>query len=481
MSQTRLSAQDTSFIFGEDQRIPLHAGGLGLVAAGPLRNDEGAIDIERIRSEIGGRLHRVPVFRQKLATVPFDQGRPVWVDDPSFRIENHVQLGALPRPGDHRTLLDLMGRLQQTLLDRNRPLWEIHFIDGLAGRDSVAMIYKIHHAMIDGTAGVEIAKLLYDLSPEVTPVEPPEWEPRSLPSAAEMIAEAMVDRIGWAVSSARTLLGGLRNPIKPARHLLKLASALKTLSGDVDPLPFNARVSSRRAFATAKLALDRVLDLKRAYGVTVNDIVLASITGALRRYCEQQGIDPDELKRVRALVPVDNREAGDTRLGCNVSSMFIDLPVDEPDLHRRVVRIYQRSQRLKELDVAEGANLWARVTSMIPTSLLRATSWFQFRGLMGSASLLVSNVRGPATPFYSLGAEVEEIYPYFGVQDNLGLNIVLVSYNGGLMIGVAADPELVPDLGAFAELLPKAFEELESGGFLVARKPASDLPLRATA
>ncbi len=464
----RLSAQDTAFIFGEDQRIPLHVGGLGLIAAPPLRDDDGAIDIGRIRGEIESRLHLIPIFRQKLAEVPFDQGRPVWIDDPSFRIDNHVHLCALPRPGDRRALLELMARLQQTVLDRNKPLWEIYFVDGLSGRDSVGMIYKVHHAMVDGSTGIEIARLLYDASPDGRRVEPEPWEPGPTPSKTEMVADAMADQLDQAIGVARKLLGAVRNPAAPARQLLRTLRAAETVSGEIDTLPFNARVSSRRAFESCELSLERVRGLQRGYGVTLNDIVLAAVTGALRRYCSEQGIDPASLRRIRALVPVNNRDAGDTRMGSNVSSMFIDLPVSEPNVLARVVRIYQRSQRLKDLAVADGANMWARVTSLIPTSMLRATSRLQFRGLMGRANLLVSNVRGPEAPLYTMGAEVEELYPYFGVQDDLGLNIVLVSYNGRLMIGLVADPDLVPDLAAFREALPKAFEELASGTFFAA-------------
>jgi len=193
--------------------------------------------------------------------------------------------------------------------------------------------------------------------------------------------------------------------------------------------------------------------------------VLAAVTGALRSHCEESGVDVNTLDGVRALVPVDNRDPGDTEMGCNVSTMFVDLPVDEPDPQKRVIRIHTRSQELKDLDVADGANMWARVTSMLPIGLLRVASWYQFRGLMGNANLMVSNVRGPDFPMYSMGSEMLEMYPYFGVQDGLGLNVVLVSYNGKLMIGVAADPELVPDSAAFAEALPKAFDELASGTF----------------
>jgi WS/DGAT/MGAT family acyltransferase len=460
MSPTRLSAQDAAFIYGEDQRIPLHVGCLGFMEAAPLRDDEGVLDVARIRARIEQRLHLIPGFRQKLAEVPFDQGRPVWIDDPRFRIENHVHVTAVPRPGSRRQLLDLMGRLQSTVLDRNQPLWQIYFVDGLAEPDSVGFISKVHHALVDGTSGVELGALLFDLTREGTPIEASPWEPRPEPGPARLVAHALADRAGDALRRARKLAGAAANLRKPARHLFNFARAVGTVAGEIDSLPFNARVGSRRAFETASLPMDQLLETRRAFGVTVNDIALAAVSGALRRHCIECGVDPNALHRVRALVPVNNRAPDDARPGSNVSSLFVDLPVDEPDPRRRVARIAGCSSRLKELGVADGANMWARFTSVIPPTLLRGTSWLQFRGLMSNANLMVSNVRGPSAPFYSFGAEVREFYPYFGVQDGLGLNLVLLSYGGRLLIGATADPELLPELGGFVERLTKAFEEL---------------------
>jgi diacylglycerol O-acyltransferase len=460
MSFTRLSAQDAAFIYGEDQRIPLHVGGLGLIEAEPLRDDSGAIDIERIRREVQNRLHLVPRFRQKLIEVPLDQARPVWADDNRFDIERHVHHLALPRPGDRRALLELMGRLQTSVLDRTKPLWELYYVEGLAEGDRIALIYKIHHAMIDGSSGMELVKLLYDFAPDAAPLEAQEWKPAPMPSARELLVDATMERVRGGVSATRAFAGALLDPSAPAEQVKKFARAIDTMSGEIPSLPFNAEVSSRRAFATASIDMRQVLDLKRAFGVTVNDIVLSAITGALRDYCDQEGIETSDLERVRVLVPVDNRDPDDKTPGVNVSSMFVDLPIDEPDPHKRVVRIYHRSQRLKGLDVADGANMWAKVTSAMPATMLRAASWFQFRGLMGNANLMVSSVRGPDFPMYSMGGELIEFYPYFGVQDGLGLNITLVSYNGKLLIGLATDPDLLPEPGALAESLPKAFEEL---------------------
>jgi WS/DGAT/MGAT family acyltransferase len=462
MNSMRLSAQDAAFIYGEDQRIPLHVGCLCFIEAGPLRGEDGVIDIGRIRAEIARRLHLVPLFRKRLVHVPFDQGRPVWVDDPRFDIANHVHLTAVPQPGSRREVLDLMGRVQAAVLDRNKPLWEICFVDGLDGGDRVAVIAKVHHAMIDGTTGVEIGKLLFDLNPESTPLDVPPWEPSPEPSGVDLLWDAFSHHAADAVRRSRELAGALLDVRKPFEHAYKLAHALAGISADFDPLPFNGRVGSRRAFEFSSVPLDVVLAARKAFGATVNDIGLAAVTGALRGYCAENRIDPDGLRRIKAICPVDNRAPDDRRPGSDVSSMFVDLPIDEPSVGERVARIVACSRSVKRLDVADGANAWARATSLLPATLLRATSWLQFRGLMGNASLLVSNVRGPAAPFYCFGGRVESFHPYFGVQDGLGLNVVLFSYAGELQIGLGADPDLMPELGSFAEGVTKAFGDLSS-------------------
>ncbi len=461
MISSRLSAQDASFVFGEDARIPLHVGCLGTMEAAPVRKEDGSIDIERLRAGIAERLHLVPQFRRRLAEVPFDLGRPVWVDDIEFRIENHVHLTALPQPGQHRQLLDLMGRIQSGMLDRSRPLWEFYFVDGLDGGRNLGIITKIHHALIDGTAGVELGMLLFDMTPEPRRFEPAPWQPAPAPGAFELLLDAWSRTTTDAVAFVKATLEAVRKPSKPIEHLRKFSRALETLTSDYDRLPFNHQVSSRRAFETVSLPLEDVLAAKRVVnGATVNDVALAAVAGGLRRYLNDRGMDPDEFQRVKTLVPVDNRADGDTSPGCDVSVFVLELPVDEPDPVERIRFVTQRSRLAKQLDLADGANMWARVTSALPTPMLRLASWFQFRGLMNNANLMISNVRGPTTPFYSFGAKVHGFFPYFGVQDGLGLNLVLFSYDGKLLIGITADPLLVPDLGVLAQELQKSFGEL---------------------
>jgi diacylglycerol O-acyltransferase len=462
VSTTRLSALDSTFIFGESQRIPLHVGGLSILEAEPLLDAEGHLDIESLRAKISERLHLVPRFRQRLVHVPFDQGRPVWADDEDFNIDNHVHVTALPRPGSRGQLHALMGRLQSIQMNRTRPLWEMWFIEGVDGGEKVGLIVKIHHAMVDGRSGVELGTLLFDMTREATSIVPEPWDPKPAPGATGLLARAVADRVSDGIRRSKKLADAVRNPSKPLGHLNNFVRALDTMAGETDSLNFNQRVSALRNFQSVSFPLDEVLAAKRAYGVTVNDIVLAGVTGALRRYCSHRGLDPSRIERVKAIVPVDIRDEGDTEMGTKVASLIVDLPVSVHDPLERVERIHIHSQELKAGNQADGTKMWSRVTSLMPVPLLRVGSLLQFRGLMRGTNLLLSNVRGPETPFFCNGAEVKEFVPYFGPQDYVGLNLTAFSYNGRLQIGLVSDPQLMPDLGVFADSLRKSFAELSS-------------------
>jgi diacylglycerol O-acyltransferase / wax synthase len=460
MGQTRLSALDATFVYGESQRVPLHVGSLTIVEATPLRNADGVLNIQRLREDVAARLHLIPRFRQRLVEVPFDQGRPVWVDDVRFRIEDHVRLIGLPRPGHREQLFELMAQLQSVQMDRTRPLWEIWYVDGLEDGNNVGVITKIHHCMIDGTSGVEIGTLLYDLQRDGTRLDPPAWQPEAEPSRGELLLAAMTDIARGALDSVRTLVEVVRQPSKTIEQVAGLVKAVECATEEIDTLPFNTRVSSRRSFNGVAVPFEYVLHVRKAFGVKVNDVVLAVLTGALRAYCENRRIKPGSLERIRALVPVNRRQPGDTELGSKVSSLFVELPVAERSVAGRLKRLAEQTRSLKDAKVADGTDMWNRLTSVLPVPLLRIASQMQFGGLVKTCNLLVSNIRGPENPLYSSGAEVSELYPYFGIQDNVGLTIVVFSYNGKMHFGVTSDPEIMPDADVLVEAIPHAVDQL---------------------
>jgi WS/DGAT/MGAT family acyltransferase len=316
--------------------------------------------------------------------------------------------------------------------------------------------------MVDGSTGVELGKLLFDLAPEGSEIDAPRWRPAGSPGPLALAARSALEHGRDLRRRAGKLAGALRDPSGPADALWKFAQAMRGVASGFDPLPFNGAVGSRRAYDTVELPLDEALQAKRAFGVTVNDVALAAVTTALRAWCQHRGLDPDEPRRIKALCPVDNRAADDREMGSNVSAMVVDLPLDEPSARERMLRISESSREAKLNELAEGANMWDRVTSILPAPALRATSVLQFRGLMAQGNLLLSNVRGPSFPFYAFGGRVRAFFPYFGVQDGLGLNVVAFSYDGKLLLGIACDPELFPEREIFVESLRKAFGELAS-------------------
>jgi diacylglycerol O-acyltransferase / wax synthase len=460
MGQTRLSALDATFVYAESQRVPLHVGSLTIVEAAPLRDADGVLNIQRLREDVAARLHLIPRFRQRMVEVPFDQGRPVWTDDVRFRIEDHVRVIGLPRPGRREQLFDLMAQLQSVQMDRTRPLWEIWYVDGLEDGTNVGVITKIHHCMIDGTSGVEIGTLLYDVQRQGTKLDPPTWQPQAEPSRGELLLAAMKDTAHGVLASLRTLAQAVRQPSQTMEQLAGLLRALECTTEEIDTLPFNAKVSSRRSFDGVAVPFEYLLHVRRAFDVTVNDVVLAVLTGALRAYCENRRIKPGSLERIRALVPVNRRQAGDTELGSKVSSLFVELPVAERSVAGRLKHLAEQTRSLKNAKVADGTDMWNGLTSVLPVPLLRIASQLQFGGLVKTCNLLISNIRGPENPLYSSGAEVSELYPYFGIQDNVGLTIVVFSYNGKMHFGVTSDPELLPDANVLIEAIPHAVDQL---------------------
>ncbi len=463
MPHTRLNVQDCSFVYGEDQRIPLHVGGLALVESAPLRAEDRALDMPRIQAAIEARLGALPLFRKKLTEIPLDQGRPVWADDPDFRIENHVYEVGLPQPGTRAQLLELMGRMQSQVLDRNRPLWELAFVDHLQDEGSVAMIVKIHHSVVDGGAGVAVAKLLFDLTREGMVYDPKQrqsWKSRPAPGFFELLGGAIGERVSDAMGFATSLVDGARHPSVPMNHALNFLKVQRALLNRCDDLPFNGRVGSRRAFESISLSLPQAFACKDRFGVTLNELMLAVFSGAMRIFCEERGINPNGLEHIRAVCPVDIRDDKNISQGSHVSSLFIDLPVSEPVAISRIRQIAETSRELKSSGAIDGSDMWGRTTSMLPIPLLRLASRYQYRGLMAQGNILVSNIPGPVQPLYCVGALLRSFHPYFGVQDGLGINAVLFSYRDELCVGISADPELVPDLMEFSEALRKEFDQL---------------------
>jgi diacylglycerol O-acyltransferase / wax synthase len=463
----RLSGLDSSFLHLERGPTHMHVAACA-VFEGP------APDYEELVETVQSRLHLVPRYRQRLAFVPLGQGRPVWVDDPHFNIAYHVRHTALPDPGDDGQLRRLTGRVFSQALDRAKPLWETWMVEGLAG-GRFALLSKTHHALVDGVSGVDIMNVLFDTSPDPMPVAPPdhEWTPRPLPSGAQLLADALVERATVPGEIVRGVRAVVRGPRKVIQRVADDALALGALAwSGLQPAPpsrFNAPVGPHRRFTWVHGDLGQFKSTKNALGGTVNDVVLAAVAGALGRYMRHHGDVTDDVL-LKAMVPVSVRadvERG--ALGNKVAAMWAPLPVGIVDPVARLRTISESMHEIKDSGQAVGAQVLTSLSGFAPTTIVSQAARLQARQRL--FNLVVTNVPGPQLPLYMLGRQLEAIYPMVPLTNNTALGIAIMSYNGQLNFGLAADYDTLPDLNRLASELDASIQELADAAAPGPRRP----------
>jgi WS/DGAT/MGAT family acyltransferase len=418
---------------------------------------------EELMSAIDSRLHLVPRYRQRLAFVPLAQGRPVWVDDPHFNIAYHVRHTALPTPGDDDQLRRLTGRVFSQALDRSKPLWEVWLVEGLDD-DRFAILSKTHHALVDGISGVDILNVLFDTSADPAPVAPAEqeWLPRPLPSDAQLLADALLERATVPAEIFRGVRATLRGPRAVARRVGEALLGLGSLAGvglrPAPESPFNQPVGPHRRFVWLQGDLDEFKAVKNALGGTVNDVVLSVVAGALGRFMRLRGEDTDDVV-LRAMVPVSVRadvERG--ALGNKVAAMWAPLPVGMIDPVERLHEVSAAMGELKESGQAVGAQVLTALTGFAPSTIVSQAARLQANQRM--FNLVVTNVPGPQFALYVLGRELQAIFPMVPLAQNTALGIAIMSYNGQMNFGLSADFDALPDLGILVDELGASMEEL---------------------
>jgi WS/DGAT/MGAT family acyltransferase len=374
MEYDRLTGLDASFLHLESEAQPMHVGSLATFEGPPFFDDSGRFRLEDAREIISSRLHLVPRFRKKVMTVPLGQGRPIWVDDHDFDLNYHVRLTALPKPGNEEQLKTLMGRLQSTVLDRRRPLWELWFVEGLEG-DRVAIIQKTHHALVDGISGVDVATVLLDLEPNPEPVKAPTWMPKRPPSSTQLLRDSIVERATVPAEMVRSARAAVRGPRRMATRLTKTVQTLATMGSLAPRTPLNVAVGPHRRVEFVRADLGPVKDVKRTHGATVNDVVLAAVAGGLRHFLEARGEKVDGVV-LRAFVPVSVRDDSERMaLGNKVSGLMVSLPVGEPEPLDRLKAISAQTAHLKETQQAVGAEVLAGLADYAPAPKCRSTAW----------------------------------------------------------------------------------------------------------
>ncbi len=473
----RLTALDNSFLIAENPKTHMHIAGTAVYEAGPLRTANGGIDVERLRAYVESRLHLIPRYRQILAYVPIDE-HPVWVDDRHFNIHYHVRHTSLPRPGDVRQLKRLAGRIMSQQLDRSKPLWEMWVVEGLRGGDHFAVITKVHHCMIDGMSSVDLLTVLLAMTPTETIESPPRWLPRPAPDSWRLLAAETLRRLWMPYEVARgfrQVIEASADPRSDVRVMLRTArDMLRSSFRFVSDTPLNKPIGPHRRVDWHIMSLDDVKAVKRALGGTLNDVVLATVTGAVQRFLEGRRVNVDVLD-FRAMAPVSVRSEHERgTLGNRVSAWIVELPLAERDPRRRLALICERTARLKSSKQALGAEALTRVAEWTPSTLLSLGARMMTRAL--PFNIVVTNVPGPQVPLYLLGARMLDNYGHIPLVDYLGVGIVLFSYAGSLCWGFTADWELVPDLHELVAAVRDAFAELESAAGISPRpSPPADV------
>lgn len=450
----RLSGLDAGFLYMETPTLHMHT-----LKVAVLEPPAGGGDppLDWVRARIAERLHLLPVFRRRVVEVPFRFHHPVWIEDPDFAIEHHVRTVRVAEPGDARAMDGLIGELASRPLDRSRPLWELYLISGLEG-GRIGVLVKIHHAAADGNAASQLlANVMTTFEDDVEPSVPLDpWRPEPVPSRARLLGDAFLDHLRQLARLPGLVVATVAKLVSLVRHRRQAALSPPRPILDTPRTLFNTGLTPNRVFGTTSVALADVHTVRRAFGVTVNDVLLAMVGHAVREYLLARGALPD--RPLVAGVPVSSDEAGgDVRLGGNkVSNLFTTLATDRSDPVARLQLIHEVTSEAKAQQLVLGVELmqnWVQYTPPGPLHwFMRGYSRFNVADRHAPPlNVVVSNVPGPREPLYAGGARLDELYSVGPVLEGIGLNITAWSYLDRLSIGVLGCRETLPGIEGLLE------------------------------
>jgi len=459
-----LSALDATFIYLESEHSPMAIGAVYVIDAGDAPK---SFSYESWYSLVTSRLKLSKVFRQRLVEVPWNLSFPYWIRDPDFDLDNHLPRVTLPGPGGMAELMQVAADTWGQVLDRERPLWDITFVEGLdsipgISTGSLALITRVHHAAVDGKASTEMMTALLDITPDIRDVEGEDrWQPEDIPSTLGVITRSwsraghkavdLAGFVGKAAVAAVNLRGNKQlRKIEPPPRILSAPSTI-----------FNQPIESGRTFWGKNFDFDRIRTIRKAVpGATINDIVLAICAGGLRSYLS--GKDQLPFKPLVAMAPISVR--GDERgTGNQVSAMLVSLATDIADALDRLTHICASTQRSKVHATALPAN---KITEFLPSETVAAAARVYTRTRLGGLhrpffNVTITNVPGPPVPLYAAGARVHSAFGMAPILDGLGLILVVVSYHGRISIGISSCQQIVPDPDSMAECFANSLDELE--------------------
>jgi diacylglycerol O-acyltransferase / wax synthase len=450
-----MSALDALFLDVEDAVTHMHIGSVGIFegpAPGP----------GEVQSAVAARLPQVPRYRQKVRFVPLALGRPAWVDDPHFNLEYHVRRTALPAPGGDDELRNLVGRVMSQQLDRAKPLWEMWVAEGLDdGR--WAVISKVHHCMVDGVSGTDLMTVILSKERAAAAAVDDGWEPAPEPSSAALLTYALAQRAANPFDGLRTVLSTVRGPRRVARQTVDVARGFANLRTLLSPNPsstLNGPIGPHRRWDWARARLVDIKQIRGLHGGTINDVVLAVITGGFRELLLSRG-DTVEGRVLRTLVPVSVR-ADDAHgtFDNKVSAMFAELPVGLEDPVERVHSLHEQMQHLKHSGQAVAAERLTALGGFAPAMLLALGGRVATRLPQSSVNTVTTNVPGPQYPLYLAQRRMLEAFPFVPLGGHVRVGVAIFSYDGGINFGVTGDRDTAPDIGVLCRAIERGVAEL---------------------
>ena len=455
----RLRRADMAFLADESASAPMHNATLEI-----FEPPTDGFDYEKLLAMIADRIAFVPRYRQRIRTVPGRLANPVWVDDDDFDLTYHVRRSALPRPGSMEQLRELVARIMSRRLDRNRPLWEVYLVEGLE-KGRFAILSKSHQILVDGISTVDIGQVLLDVDPRPRQVVHDHWRPQREPHPPALLAEAIhqtVKHPSTLLETARGNIDGLWRVAGSVRRTAGATAGAVSNRRKAPDTPIHARLSEQRRFVTVRTDLQDYRTVRRVHGGTVNDVVMATVAGAMRAWLMTRAEPVHGSRSLRAMVPmsvIDN-ELEPTSLGSQVTGHLVNLPIGESS---PVVRLHQVSYAFKahkDTGMAVAADRLADVAGFAPTTFHALGSRVAAAQVRRGFDLVVTNVPGPQFPLYAAGALMLESYPVQPLLPEHALAIGVTSYDGGVYFGITADRDAVPDVDVLGQCLEEALAEL---------------------